>query len=493
MSWAARRMRRWRHPAFFERRCLTIIADALWVATGQKGLAPTPDHSNATIRSSKYRRYVKSIGPNLERQRPPWVNHTHKRATLNHRISSSLIERNLALQIAVLNASGAWQHMEISGARLWRLAVVPAHYDRADSGFASLLNLRHFRLGKDGFELETGKLPPVFLEELLAGLIAQDPRVVVGPSVGEDCAVVEFGERLLVAKSDPITFATDSIGWYAVQVNANDIACTGGEPRWFLPTVLLPTGASPDDVRAVFRDIANACGDLGVSVVGGHTEVTDSIRRTIVAGTMLGELEGPDKLVSTGGAQDGDSIIVTSGVAIEGTAILAREYGATLRKKGVDENTIRRASEYLGEPGISVVPAARALCETGQVHSLHDVTEGGLVTALREVATASGLGLVAEAESVPLLPECATICTALGIDPLGLLGSGALIATLPASETPAALKALDRIGVSGWEIGQMMEAQDGLWLIDREGERILPEFTRDELARFLEEMAQSSR
>ena len=341
--------------------------------------------------------------------------------------------------------------------------------------------------------MEIGKLPPELLNGLLSGLPTADPRVLVGPSIGEDCAVVDMGARLLVAKSDPITFAADRIGWYAVQVNANDVACTGGNPRWFLPTVLMPATSTPEDLRAIFEDIAAACLGLGVTVIGGHTEVTDDLPRPIVAGTMLGELEDPGRLVSTGGARDGDSIIVTRGVAIEGTAILAREYGDLLRDKGVDERAISGAAGYLDDPGISVVAAAHALCDGGDMHSLHDVTEGGLITALREVATASDLGLVMEKESVPLLPECAEICAALAIDPLGLLGSGALIATLPAPAVPAALRALDRIGVIGWEIGQMMEKEAGLWLIDRSGERILPEFPRDELGRFLETQAQAPR
>lgn len=337
--------------------------------------------------------------------------------------------------------------------------------------------------------METGKLPPELLSELLYDLGTIDPRVLVGPSVGEDCAVVEMGDRLLIAKSDPITFAAERVGWYAVQVNANDIACTGAEPRWFLPTVLLPPGSTPEDVRNIFADIAEACRQLGVAVIGGHTEVTDGIARPIVAGTMLGELENRGRLVATGGAGDGDSIIVTTGVAIEGTAILAREYGDALRSGGVDDATIARAAEYLTSPGISVVAAARTLCDAGDVHSLHDVTEGGLLTALREVAAAARLGLVVESESVPILPECAAVCGALGIDPLGLLGSGALIATMPASAIPGALRALDGIGVTGWEIGQMMTASEGLWLIDRNGERELPELRRDELARFLESRA----
>jgi hydrogenase maturation factor len=334
--------------------------------------------------------------------------------------------------------------------------------------------------------LEAGKLPPGLLSELLSEFAANDPRVRVGPKVGEDCAVIEMGNRLLIAKSDPVTFVADRIGWYTVQVNANDIACTGGVPRWFLPTILLPPNIDENEIRAIFSDIAMACRELGVSVVGGHTEVSVGIPRPIVAGTMLGELDSSANLISSSGAQDGDSIIVTTGLAIEGTAILARAFAADLSRLGVNDDDIARAADYLGKPGISVVSAARALCDSVDVHSMHDVTEGGVITALREVAIGSDVGLVVEAESMPILPESGTICRVLGIDPLGLLGSGALVATLSSSDVPRALRALDATGVSGWEVGQIMEADEGLWMIDRTGDNALPEFRRDELARYLE-------
>ena len=334
--------------------------------------------------------------------------------------------------------------------------------------------------------MEAGKLPPGLLSELLSEFAANDPRVRVGPKVGEDCAVIEMGNRLLIAKSDPVTFVADRIGWYTVQVNANDIACTGGVARWFLPTILLPPNIDENEIRAIFSDIAMACGELGVSVVGGHTEVSVGISRPIVAGTMLGELDSSANLISSSGAQDGDSIIVTTGLAIEGTAILAREFAADLSRLGVNDDDIARAADYLKKPGISVVSAARALCHSVDVHSMHDVTEGGIITALREVAIGSDVGLVVEAESMPILPESGTICQVLGIDPLGLLGSGALVATLSSSDVPRALRALDATGVSGWEVGQIMEADEGLWMIDRTGDNALPEFRRDELARYLE-------
>ena len=139
----------------------------------------------------------------------------------------------------------------------------------------------------------------------------------------------------------------------------------------------------------------------------------------------------------------------------------------------------------LTTPGISVVNDARIACGNAQVHSLHDVTEGGLATGLREVALASGLGLAVEQGSVPVLPECQAVCQALGLDPLGLLASGALLVTLPPADVPALLAALDKGGIDGWEIGQMIALEEGLQMLGYQGEVPLPEFSRDELARYL--------
>ena len=334
--------------------------------------------------------------------------------------------------------------------------------------------------------MEIGKFPPTLLEKLLAKNVINDPQVVLGPKVGEDAAVVDVGDRLLVAKSDPITFATDLIGWYAVQVNANDVACTGGTPRWFLATILVPEGFSEAQAEGIFDQVLEACTALGVSLIGGHSEVTYGIQRPIILGTMLGDVTR-DRLINSGGAQEADSIVVTKGVAIEGTALLARERAAALLHAGVDAETVGTAGAMITDPGISVVKDARIACDTVRVHSLHDVTEGGLATALAEVARAAGLGLAVEEGSVPVLPACQSICQALDLHPLGLLASGALLVTLPPPDVPALLVALGREGIDGWEIGLMTAPEEGLQMIGRQGEVPLPEFPRDELARYFAE------
>ena len=332
--------------------------------------------------------------------------------------------------------------------------------------------------------MEVGKFPASLLERILAKVDISDPRVVVGPRVGEDTAVLQTSGSLLVAKSDPVTFATDQIGWYAVQVNANDIACTGGAPKWFLATLLVPERFTEDEAEAMFDQIMEACRSINVSLVGGHSEVTYGIDRPIIMGTMLGEVE-QDKLILTSGAQEGDSIVVTNGIAIEGTALLAREKASQLLQAGMSQEEIDKAASLLNVPGISVLHDARVACASSQVHSMHDVTEGGLVTGLREVAKASGLGLAIEESSVPILSECQEVCEVLGLDPLGLLASGALLITLPTADIPGLLTSLEGEGINGFEIGTMIEAAEGLQMVEFHGETPLPEFSRDELARYM--------
>ena len=252
--------------------------------------------------------------------------------------------------------------------------------------------------------LPTGKLPADLLQAVLDKHARHDPRVFVGPRVGEDAAVIDLGDRYLVATADPITFATDELGWYALHVNANDIAVRGTRPRWFLATLLLPAGATDEElVRTLFGQLAEACEELEVALVGGHTEVTRGIDRPIIAGTMLGEV-AKDRLVTTGGAQVGDAIVLTKGVPLEGAALLAREKEAEALARGVRPAMIRRAKAFLRTPGISILPEAEIACELASVHAMHDPTEGGIATALHELAAAAGVGLRIDHDRITVLP-----------------------------------------------------------------------------------------
>jgi hydrogenase expression/formation protein HypE len=334
--------------------------------------------------------------------------------------------------------------------------------------------------------LPIGKLPGDLLQAVLDKQASRDPRVIVGPRVGEDAAVIDVGDRYLVATADPITFATDDLGWYALHVNANDIVVRGATPRWFLATVLLPEGRTDEDaVRTLFAQLAEACEELEIALVGGHTEITHGIDRAIVAGTMLGEV-ARDKLVTTAGARVGDAVVLTKGVPLEGAAIIAREKDTELRARGVPAATIRRARQFLRRPGISVRPEAEIACELATVHAMHDPTEGGIATALHELAAAAGVGLRIDRDRITLLPEGRTLCEALGLDPLGTIASGALLMTLAPAEAGVVIHALAREGIDSHFIGQVVPPEQGVTLTDGVRQWPLPTFPRDEITKLFE-------
>ena len=340
-------------------------------------------------------------------------------------------------------------------------------------------------------KLPAGKLPPKLLRGLLASLPSDDPSVIVGGAVGEDAAVLDTAipslgaMDLLVVKTDPVTFVANDAGRYLLAVNGNDLATMGADPRWMLVTALLPEGIEDDRAQQIFEDVATACREASVSLVGGHTEITVGLDRPILFGCLLGTVPR-DRLVRTSGAQPGNTVILGGGIAIEGTAILATEHATTLLERGVDPAMIERASGWLRSPGISVLHSARALQSAVRVHSMHDPTEGGLATALHELSEAAGVGLRIDRQAIAVLPECEAICAALALDPLGLLASGALLATVDAAAADAAIEGVRGAGVPAQAIGKVLTSDAGLILVDRNGEGPIPEFHRDELARFLE-------
>jgi hydrogenase expression/formation protein HypE len=327
--------------------------------------------------------------------------------------------------------------------------------------------------------LPVGKLPSACLERLLRRC-RPDPRVIVGPGIGRDAAAIEFGDSILVAKSDPITFATDRIGWYVVNINANDVACLGAKPRFFLATVLLPEGRATEDLaETIFDDIEGSCTALDVTLCGGHTEVTYGLGRPIVVGQMLGEVPR-DRLVVNDRSRAGDDVLLTKGIAIEGTALIALEKGAEL-SGALDAALLDRARGFLESPGLSVLPEAEAVCRAVRPHALHDPTEGGLATGLHELADAAGLGVAVD--EVEVLPETDAFCRHFGLDPLGLIASGALLVVTAPEDTDAALGALADEGIAVARIGRMVPRDEGVTMQRKDVREPLPRYDTDEVAR----------
>jgi hydrogenase maturation factor len=315
-----------------------------------------------------------------------------------------------------------------------------------------------------------GKVPVDLLAHLLGGLGPTPGEVLLVPAVGEDACALDLPAGVLIAATDPITLTGRDIGRYAVIVNANDVAVMGVRPRWFLAVLLLPPGSTGAEVEALFSSIHRTLDEIGATLVGGHTEITQAVTQPVVIGHMLGVSEDR-RFVSTGGARAGDVVIQVGAAPVEGAAV---------RLQVVDPSVVAAAAAGLHQPGISVVEAALAAAELGAI-ALHDPTEGGIAAGLNELAAASGVRLRVDRTRVLWFDPGLAVCTALGADPWATLASGSLLAAFHPREAEAAIEALRAGGAAVAAIGR---AEPGSGVRDTDDEAI-PWPSRDEVSRLL--------
>ncbi len=313
--------------------------------------------------------------------------------------------------------------------------------------------------------MRPGKLPPGLLEGIVfAKLGSRDESVVVGAGIGEDAAIIRLdGGEYLVAHLDPITAAGRLAGWLAVHVACNDVAVTGARPRWLLSLILLPQQSAEEALDAITRQMDEAAREVGASIVGGHTEVTES-SSPLVAVTALGVTGRP---LATRNARPGDVLVMTKTAGLEGTAVIAWDYGQVL-EDALGRELVERARRMYRM--VSVVREALALAEVGVVDAMHDPTEGGVLGGVYEIAYAAGLEAVVDIDRVPVAEETRAIAWLLGLDPYRLISSGALLAAVPRERIGEALRILEDIGVEASIIGFLREGRPRV--VIREGGRV---------------------
>lgn len=334
---------------------------------------------------------------------------------------------------------------------------------------------------KMGLPLQGGKLPQELLDNFLGEFKFSDSSVLNWPGIGEDTAAVNAeAEEVIVITSDPITFATDAIGEYAVLVNANDIVTSGGTPRWFLTTLLFPVNTTASEIRCVMAELASVCKRANITLCGGHTEITDGVSRTIVNGMMIGSVR-KDRFLDKKDMQPGDHILLTKGVAIEGTALIAREFEQQLLEQGVSEDIIERAQAFLSR--ISVREEGMIAAGIDGVRALHDITEGGIATALEEFSIAGGFGIEVQMNHIPLLPETAAVCAPFGIDPLGLIGSGSLLICCSSDGLQQLQEKLESATIDAAVIGLVVDDEPGIVAMNDRTVVDWPRFDVDEITR----------
>lgn len=297
-------------------------------------------------------------------------------------------------------------------------------------------------------------------------------EVKITNGIGEDCAVLDFGEYDCVISTDPITGTSNNIGRLAVNVNCNDIASCGVEPFALMVTILVPEGSMFQEIEKVMNDISNEAKRMRVEIIGGHTEVTSSVNQLIVSCTVLGKCK-QNSAISTSGARVGNDIVITKAVGLEGTSIIISD-NLKRCEKILSQQEIIEGIDYVDE--LSVVKEGIISGEFG-VDAMHDITEGGLLGAVWELATASNVGFYLYKDKIPVREITKKICKEFSIDPLGLISSGSmLIATDDGEEL---IRILKKSGINASLIGKITK-ENGI-LYDKGRNIEVPPPKRDEL------------
>lgn len=352
-------------------------------------------------------------------------------------------------------------------------------YKEADFTIARLEEL--IDIVKLSIPLPAGKFPNELLKEFLDDAKFSDQSVIVNPGIGEDIAAVDVGkEEVLILKSDPITFATDAIGHYAVLINANDIATSGATPRWLLTTLLFPIKTTAARIFKVLYELKTVCDQWGITLCGGHTEITDAVCRPVISCALAGTVSRSD-LIKKEQMQPGDQVLLTKGVAVEGTSIIAREFDKRLAGLGMPKSEIDTCKGFLSD--ISILAEARVAATIPGVSAMHDVTEGGLATALVELSLAGGHPIQVRMEDIPVFPETEKIGKLMDIDPLGLIGSGSLLICCRKPDCEELTNRIQAKGIAVTQIGEVTKGSPGV-MAERNGAVVeWPRFAVDEITR----------
>ena len=332
-----------------------------------------------------------------------------------------------------------------------------------------------------GLPLPNGKFPSDLLDEFFGHLRHDDKHFLITPGIGEDTAAIDMAnQNTLVVTSDPITFVTDQIGYYTVLINANDIATSGATPQWLMTTLLFPPGTTPSTILEVMADINAACGQWGITLCGGHTEITDAVHRPVVVGTLGAAMERAD-LIDKRNIRSGDCILLTKGVAVEGTAIIANAFADRLQSLGMTSRELNESRRLVNQ--ISILPEAAIARRTDGVSAMHDVTEGGVATAIAELSCAGGHQLDIHLDRIPILPQTASVCRLLAIEPLGLIGSGSLLIVCRPQTVDILMRALGEEGIAVACVGEIKASGQGVTAHRNNARVTWPEFEVDEITR----------
>lgn len=299
-------------------------------------------------------------------------------------------------------------------------------------------------------------------------------EVILGASVGEDCAAIKLEpDETFVISTDPITGTVKDIGSLSVHITANDLASAGAEPVGIMLTVLLPQNTYESDLKEMMKQVEETCSELNIQIMGGHTEITNAVNQPIISVSGIGKVKD-GFIVSTGGAKPGQDIVITKWIGLEGTSIIAKEHEEELLTK-YPKSLIESAKGF--DRYISVVKEAAEAVKSG-ASAMHDVTEGGIYGALWEMAEASGVGLEIDLKKISIKQETVEICEFYNINPYYLISSGCMLIAIENGHD--LVRNLEKLGIDAAVIGKAVKGKDRI-VLNEDEKRFLEPPKSDEI------------
>lgn len=326
--------------------------------------------------------------------------------------------------------------------------------------------------------MKAGKLKESILKRsVLKQLHKRNETTLITPSVGGDFGAAEVNDAYaVVVSSDPVTLTKDGIGRAAIYAACNDVACSGAIPLGVSVAMLLPTSMNEEEMRDLMKDMDRACEECGVDILSGHTEVTRVVKEALITVTAIGSVK-KDVMIHSSNMRPGMDIVATKWIALEGTAIIAREKEKELRTRYA-QPFIDRAKIF--EQMMSILPEA-AVAVKSDAGAMHDVSEGGIFGALWEMAESAGVGLEIDLKKIPIRQETVEICEFFDINPYKLLSGGCLL--IATEDGNGLVMELEKENIPAVIIGKATEGNDRV-LINEEERRFLETTQTDELYNF---------
>ena len=293
------------------------------------------------------------------------------------------------------------------------------------------------------------------------------------PRIGEDATEINLSDnKKILVSSDPITFDTENIGEYLVDICSNDIYASGGIPKWLLVTCLIPIGTSFEELRKALLSLSDKAMLNNIDIVGGHTEVTSSVNKIIISGTIIGVYsEGFD---GTNKINPGQNIIIGGLVGIEGSKIITSKINS-------ENKDIKKLSDHSKNLSLSVKNIAKSAIKSGGVIKMHDPTEGGIATAINEITEYGKVGCEIKFEKIKFVENFEKICEDLQLNPLGVISSGCLIIISDISNSKKIVDDLNKNNIPSSIIGKTTKKEKGNIIMINDEFLTLERFDQDEI------------